>query len=667
MRVRLFEPITPADSARRVPMSFDDAGRALARRLLAQSIVCWWILGISFSGLWWLTNHHQLAWILFCYAWEVPAIGWTGVVLLPWLRWQAIGRSVAADDPYGASRLLRYPQFVALCALLTSSVGYVLGALQLIAFARLPVLEAVKVSVQGPILGAILSVGAFLEAERAIRRVTPAAALGSDAAAAHKRSTYTVAWKVRYITITIALGAATPILFFGLTREQRRLEELRGLALERVVAAYPAASARPGMVERLSSFGPHTALYAVAAPPRPEPAGVAAPFARARHASVVRLGDLGIDAPPKLFATREGWYASRFDGHRVVAFRYATPTPADQAAPSGPEPGEPLLLVAVSPLVDYGREMIASTLVAAGVGAVALAVAFLLSLSFARSIVEPLEAQSEEARALAERVAHANSELRSAVQGAESARREAEAANRSKSVFLANMSHELRTPLNAIRGYAELLALEVRGPVTAEQREDLRRIQRNERHLLSVIDDMLNFARLEAARITYASVDVPLADAVAMATTMLVPQFRATGIRLVVEPIYPECVARADVDKMRQVLVNLLSNALKFTEHGGTITVSATVEGESVAVRVRDTGRGIPPDMVEAIFEPFVQADSSLTRREQGSGLGLSISRGLIRGMLGELVVESTSAGGSVFRFTLPCAVTAGQPASIGA
>jgi signal transduction histidine kinase len=636
-------------AARPTPATFRQEGRRLARRLFAQSIVCWWILGIGFSALWWLTNRHQMAWFLFCYAWEVPAIGWTGVVLLPWLRWTRIAESIEHEETESTAALLRFPQFVAVCALLTSTIGYVIGAVQLIVFAHLPTLEALKVSVQGPVLGAVLSVAAFLAAERAIRRLSSPRMPRPIGPASQAGTAYSVAWKVRYITVTIALGAAIPIFFFGLTREQRRLEELRGLALERVVTTYAASNLPTGSLVPLPEFGPHTRVYVTTAAITPTSAGLAVPFAGSRHSSVFQLAGLRLDAPTQLLTAPSGWYPSRFDGHRVVAFQRT----ADN------------LFLAVSPLADYGPAMLNAWLAAAAVGGCALAVAFLLSLSFARSIVEPLETQSDEARALADRLEHTNAELRVAIGAAEMARRDAEAANRSKSIFLANMSHELRTPLNAIQGYAELLELGVRGPVTEEQREDLRRIQHNEQHLLSVINDMLNFARLEAARVSYTIEPVSLADAVASAAAMVIPQFRKARIRLVVERIDVGCTALADADKVRQVLLNLLSNALKFTERGGTITLSVERAADRVLVRVRDTGRGIPLEKLETIFEPFVQVDPSLTRRQQGSGLGLSISRGLARGMGGDLAVETTSAAGSVFVLTLPVAVLATRPVRV--
>ena len=242
---------------------------------------------------------------------------------------------------------------------------------------------------------------------------------------------------------------------------------------------------------------------------------------------------------------------------------------------------------------------------------------------------------------------------------AERARAEAEAANRTKSEFLATMSHELRTPLNAIAGYAELLEMELRGPVTGEQREDLRRIQRSQRHLLALVNDVLNFAKLDTGHLHYDLHDVRLADALASVEAFIAPQFAAKGLTYLYCEPDPTLVVRADVEKLGQIVVNLLTNALKFTEAGGTVTLECGRSGERVAISVRDTGRGIPADKLDAIFEPFVQVDRGLTRSTEGTGLGLAISRGLARAMGGDLAVTSTPGVGSVFTLALPAASSA--------
>ena len=241
---------------------------------------------------------------------------------------------------------------------------------------------------------------------------------------------------------------------------------------------------------------------------------------------------------------------------------------------------------------------------------------------------------------------------------AEAARRDADAANRAKSEFLAVMSHELRTPLNAIGGYAELMEMEIRGPLTDQQREDLRRIQASQRHLLGLINEVLNYAKLETGTVHFDTTDVPLREALASAEALVAPQARAKSLVLVVAGGADGLTARADPEKLRQVLVNLLSNAIKFTEardgRAGRIELSCAAAGDRVHIRVSDTGIGIPADKLAAIFDPFVQVRADLTRTAEGTGLGLAISRDLARGMGGDLTVESRLGVGSTFTLALP-------------
>jgi PAS domain S-box-containing protein len=240
----------------------------------------------------------------------------------------------------------------------------------------------------------------------------------------------------------------------------------------------------------------------------------------------------------------------------------------------------------------------------------------------------------------------------------ESARRiaDAEAANRTKSEFLAAMSHELRTPLNAIGGYAELMVMGLGGTVTDEQQGYLEKIQRSQRHLLQIISDLLNFSRIEAGQIEYEVAPVPLQASLHSVSAMLLPQAREKRIDLVLGPCPEALCALADAVKMEQIILNLCSNAVKFTPQGGRVEVSCEGRGDQVAVMVSDTGVGIPPDQTDRIFEPFVQLGRGLTTQHEGTGLGLAISRDLARAMGGDLTVESEPGAGSTFTLTLPAA-----------
>jgi signal transduction histidine kinase/PAS domain-containing protein len=233
-------------------------------------------------------------------------------------------------------------------------------------------------------------------------------------------------------------------------------------------------------------------------------------------------------------------------------------------------------------------------------------------------------------------------------------RNAAEAANLAKTQFLAVMSHELRTPLNAIAGYAELMRMGIRGPTTPEQQADLDRIKRSQRNLLSLINDVLNYAKLEAGHVEFDTQRVGLHDLLNDIEALITPQLQDKGLKYEYEKCDDSLAVVADKEKLRQIVLNLLSNAIKFTPSGGTISIECRTDHGGVQICVRDTGVGIPEDKVTAIFEPFVQLDRKLTSATEGTGLGLSISRDLARGMGGDLTAESKPGEGSKFILELP-------------
>jgi signal transduction histidine kinase len=237
---------------------------------------------------------------------------------------------------------------------------------------------------------------------------------------------------------------------------------------------------------------------------------------------------------------------------------------------------------------------------------------------------------------------------------ADAARHEAQVANAAKVDFLAAMSHELRTPLNAIAGFVDLMALGIHGPITPEQNADLARIGQNERHLATLIEDILNYAKLEAGRLEYDMQQVIAGDALAEVHTLARSVFDAKGVDFEYVPGDGGAIVSADPDRLRQVLLNVVGNAAKFTPPGGSVVLTSAADAQKVRLFCKDTGRGIPTEKLDSIFEPFVQVDRHLNpSASQGIGLGLSISRDLMRGMDGDLVVESEPGSGSTFTIVL--------------
>jgi signal transduction histidine kinase len=245
---------------------------------------------------------------------------------------------------------------------------------------------------------------------------------------------------------------------------------------------------------------------------------------------------------------------------------------------------------------------------------------------------------------------------------------EARDANHAKSRFLATMSHEIRTPLNAIVGYTDLLEAEVAGPMTPMQRAYLARMKASSNHLIGLIDDILDLARVESGRMILHRETLSAQESTSAAIALVEPQARSAGVGLMTECPDASIFYVGDEDRVRQILVILLSNALKFTDRGGSITVSCgtsrTPDAEAKLVgngpwtfiRVADTGIGISPAEAEMVFQPFVQADPGNTRKQGGAGLGLSIGLELARRMGGDLTLRSASGEGSCFTLWLPSA-----------
>ena len=262
---------------------------------------------------------------------------------------------------------------------------------------------------------------------------------------------------------------------------------------------------------------------------------------------------------------------------------------------------------------------------------------------------------------LTRRVAERTADLMEAVakqhelaRAADAARREAEQTSREKTELIAVVSHELRTPLAAIGGYAELLVLGVRGPLADQQRIDIERILQAQTHILRLVDDLVGYSKLETGRLRLDVGDVIIRDAVSGLASLIRPQAALKGIEVIVHDSDAEIVARADEERLRQIVLNLLTNAIKFTPRGGHVSVSYHADDSDVRIAIRDDGIGIPAEKLDVVFEPYVQLASSGVNEEMASGLGLAISRDLARAMGGDLIATSSPDEGTVFTVRLP-------------
>ncbi|MDQ3521464.1 MAG: ATP-binding protein, partial [Gemmatimonadota bacterium] len=226
-------------------------------------------------------------------------------------------------------------------------------------------------------------------------------------------------------------------------------------------------------------------------------------------------------------------------------------------------------------------------------------------------------------------------------------------ASRAKSNFLAVMSHELRTPMNAIIGYSELLGDELTGPLLPRQKEQVERIQASSRHLLQLINEVLAFARIDAGREELEIDTVELYQLVRDTAAVVLPLAELKHLAFRLDLPDGAALVHTDAPKVRQILLNLLSNSVKFTETG-EVVLRARVDGEMIQLEVRDTGIGIPEDQMQNIFDPFWQAEQSTNRRAEGTGLGLSVMRQMVRLLGGEVLLDSMPGEGTSFLVRLP-------------
>ena len=303
------------------------------------------------------------------------------------------------------------------------------------------------------------------------------------------------------------------------------------------------------------------------------------------------------------------------------------------------------------------RSLFFGARVSASIFAVADMVAFLLLIAWSARVLRDIDRKRGELLVL-EREAHeaserARAEAEIAMTQAEAARAEAESANGAKSDFLAVMSHELRTPLAAIMGYQELLADGITGPITEAQGQQLGRIKASARHLLSLIDEILTFTRLDAGRETVIPETLDLDAVLKDACEIVEPLATAKSLELKIVSPGPGSKVESDATKVRQILVNLLSNAVKFTDTGA-VTAEAMIVGKEFLLKVSDTGIGIQSDNLHRIFDPFWQVEQKATRRATGTGLGLTVTKRLANLLGGDVDVTSTVGQGTTFTVRLP-------------
>ena len=231
----------------------------------------------------------------------------------------------------------------------------------------------------------------------------------------------------------------------------------------------------------------------------------------------------------------------------------------------------------------------------------------------------------------------------------------AQAANRTKSEILANVSHELRTPLNAIIGFSELICTQLFGPDRTEKYiEYVRDVHDSGKHLLGVINDILDFAKIDAGELKLYEEATDLSAVITSCRNMIATRAQKAGLALEIPARGAPILILADERKLKQILLNLLSNAVKFTPAGGRVSVAIDSTEESLSIIVSDTGIGIAPEHIERALAPFQQVDSDLNRRYDGTGLGLSITKSLIEMHGGRLAIESTLGVGTTVTVALP-------------
>ena len=524
----------------------------------------------------------------------------------------------------------------------TSTVGYALGALQVNYFAALPTLEVAKIVIQGPALGGLFAVAAYLMAERAIQDVAvPSRPPAGDEEGQVVESLY---WKVFSIAVALTVGVAVPIVLHGLGQTQRHREELRAGAL---LEAVEGASSDVGLQAALTPLGPDTYGFVVRRSNNFIIGG--------RGMGTVLYGDGRGDFAP-IQVRDQGWFASRDGEHKVVAFVHRPGLLPD---------GDGAVFVAVSPLSDYATELIGEGRTSAAVALAALVIALVLAAGLARSIVLPIErlraaaaqmargdlevapvgfARGDEVAALARafdrmafRVRTDEADLRTAYEQLQRAQAQALQHERLSAIgrVASGVAHELNNPLSAVLHLTQ--DLQADGARSGHEREALDTIADQVRRCRTIVRDLLSFARGQERRPEPAEASTVLARATA-ATEALRRETR-TRLETSVAPDMPGMPT--DAPGMELVLTNLIVNAIHAAGHDGRVRVEGSRAGDGWQFTVQDSGPGIEADVLPRIFEPFFT-----TKPEgQGTGLGLAVSLGIVQRLGGTLKAEPGGDG----------------------
>ncbi|HET7024912.1 MAG TPA: hybrid sensor histidine kinase/response regulator [Gemmatimonadales bacterium] len=625
-----------------LPKDLDSLGRRLALHLWLISTICWWVVGAAFSAIWWRVNADQFRWVVICYVWEVPVVGWLGVVGGTWLLWRRMVRRHKAGHPEVTRDITRLPRRTGLLALAVSSGGYTLGAVQLRLLAALPYVEASKVLVQGVVLGVILGAAAYLLAEAAIRH--SALPVGGVAGTG-------LYGRLMVVGAAVALGFGMPMFLLGLTQEQARLEAIRGHQLDDILAA--TAGDAEALTRALGAAGGHTTAFVVDRATGRIVAGAGAPML---------LEDAGIDDIGRILTGPDGWFTSRQRLDQVVATRSLA-----GARPPG------LVLVAVSPFRDYARDLERTALLALAALVVAMAIGFAVLRALALSLVRPLARirdvatemasgkidvvpvaypGTDEIAALASafdrmaaRVRADEQELRTAYQRLISTQAELlqEAKLSSVGRLVSGVAHELNNPLTAILHLTDEVAAIPH--LDAEDRELLLVVHQQAQRARAIVRDLLAAVRGRDVR----RERVPLKPLVLGVVARLQNIANGKGPSLVAD--LPDDLPDLDADPtgVEQVLVNLIQNGAQSAGPGGIVTVRIRAIETGVCIVVDDSGAGMAPEVLPRIFEPFFT-----TKREgEGTGLGLFVTLGIVEAHGGTIHAENLLPPGTGARFTI--------------